>query len=570
MPIRDLIASWTFRLGMATAGRRAYNRLLDAAGDPRAAQANTLLNILASLASTEIGRRYGYGTIKDADAFRTAVPIHDYEALRPFIDRQIATGEPVITAARPVMYARTSGTTGHPKLVPVTAEVVTGLREAQRAMAYVQHTALKAFRGHVLAIAGALREETLPDGTPAGATTGLIYRTMPRIIRAKYVLPAEVFAIEDYDLRYAVVARLALQYRDLSVIATANPSTILRLMHQIEADAPALIEDLADGSSRLLTRLPPEIAVEVKGSLRAAPAQARALKNWRRRGTPLALGDAWPQLRSVMTWLGAGCAVAADAVRKSLPAGAGMIDAGYVASEVRGTVVVDAASNLALPVVEDVFFEFAPIEAWDAGDRSTRLLHEIEVGQAYSILVTTFGGLARYHMNDIVRVTGRIGGTPTLAFVRKGRGVTNITGEKLTEDQVNIAVADVAGAAGLRVPFYVLVADPVAAGYRAFVETDATEAQQVEAIGPALDKRLGALNIEYASKQASGRLKPVAVVALAPGAERAYRQHCVRKGQREAQFKVLTLQNASEFNFDVNPHRLGAVIGDANHASARG
>ena len=179
---------------MATAGRRAYNRLLAAAGDPEAAQARTLQNILASLASTEVGRRYGYGTIKDADAFRAAVPVHDYEALRPFIDRQIATGEPVITASRPVMYARTSGTTGHPKMIPVTAEVVTGLREAQRAMAYVQHSALGAFRGHVLAIAGAVREETLPDGTPAGATTGLVYQTMPRIIRAKYVLPAEVFA----------------------------------------------------------------------------------------------------------------------------------------------------------------------------------------------------------------------------------------------------------------------------------------------------------------------------------------------------------------------------------------
>ena len=153
--------------------------------------------------------------------------------------------------------------------------------------------------------------------------------------------------------------------------------------------------------------------------------------------------------------------------------------------------------------------------------------------------------------------------------MRKGRGVTNITGEKLTEDQVNIAVAEVAGAAGLRVPFHVLIADPAAAGYRAFVETDATEAHQVEAIGPALDERLGALNIEYASKRASGRLKPVTIVALAAGAERAYRQHCVRKGQREAQFKVLTLQNASEFDFDVNPHLLGAVTGDAQHAAAR-
>ena len=127
--------------------------------------------------------------------------------MRPHIDRQIATGQPVVTAERPAMYARTSGTTGKPKLIPVTEGVIRSLRRAQRAVAYVQHRSFGAFRGRVLALAGAVREETLPDGTPAGATTGLIYQSTSPLIRAKYVLPAQVFEIEDYDLRYAVMAQ---------------------------------------------------------------------------------------------------------------------------------------------------------------------------------------------------------------------------------------------------------------------------------------------------------------------------------------------------------------------------
>ncbi len=145
-----------------------------------------------------------------------------------------------------------------------------------------------------------------------------------------------------------------------------------------------------------------------------------------------------------MTWLGGGCSVAAEAVRQKLPPAARMIDAGYVASEVHGTVVVDAERNLALPLLESVFFEFVPVEDWNAGQRDTLLLHELERGRDYHIVVTTLGGLVRYHMNDVVRVTGKVGATPTLAFVRKGRGVTNITGEKLAEDQVNLAVAGLA------------------------------------------------------------------------------------------------------------------------------
>ena len=125
------------------------------------------------------------------------------------------------------MYARTSGTTGAPKLMPVTPTVLAGLRRAQRVMAYVQHRA-GVFSGKVLAIGGTSREVTLPGGMPAGATTGLIYETMPRLMRAKYVLPTEVGAIADTALKYETIVRLGLQCRDVSVIATANPSTILR------------------------------------------------------------------------------------------------------------------------------------------------------------------------------------------------------------------------------------------------------------------------------------------------------------------------------------------------------
>ena len=548
MTLRERLAHLAFRTGIETAGRGAYQRLIEAAGDPHGAQARALARILHALAPTELGRALNAGGA-DIEEFRRRVPVHDYETLRPHIERQIATGLAVVTARRPIMYARTSGTTGKPKLIPVTSEIVADLTAAQRVFSYVQHRELDAFRGPVLAIGGALREETLPDGTPAGAATGLIYETMPALIRAKYVVPPPVFGIEDYDLRYAVIARLAVQHRDLSMIGTANPSTILRLLDQIRRDAPALAEDLARGDSRLLARLPAALAARVRAALKPSRQQARAIADADDSGAPITLDTLWPELRAVMTWLGAGCAGAAAQVRALLPPRARAIDAGYVASEVRGTVVVDAERNLALPLLEHVFFEFAPVDAWDSGNRATLLLTEIEEGQSYYVLVTTAGGLVRYDMHDVVRVTGRIGRTPTLEFVRKGRGVTSLTGEKLTEDQVNLAVTTVAARAALSVPFHVVVADTAANRYVAYVEARA-RVDQRDALASALDAELAALNIEYAGKRASGRLRPLELTLLMPGAGHAYREHAVRKGQREAQFKVLCLQNAAEVDFD--------------------
>ncbi|MDR2195488.1 MAG: GH3 auxin-responsive promoter family protein, partial [Gallionellaceae bacterium] len=64
-------------------------------------------------------------------------------------------------------------------------------------------------------------------------------------------------------------------------------------------------------------------------------------------------------------------------------------------------------------------------------------------------------------------------------------------------------------------------------------------------------------NLEYEAKRASGRLRPLEVVLLRAGTGEAYHRHIVeKKRQREAQVKVLALQNADECDFDFTPFEL--------------
>jgi hypothetical protein len=522
--MRNLFVNAAFATAMMTLGRQAHDRLVRLADDPEAAQAEALCAILAANAGTEQGRRFGLAGVNSPGAFRKAVPIQDYEDIRGLIDRQIATGELALAPEPPIMYARSSGTTGAAKYIPVTPSALAQLRRSQRAMVYAQHKALRAFSGKIVGLGGSSREETLVNGTSAGATTGLIYETMPRFMRKKYVVPPSVFSIADYAEKYATIARLAACDAGVTVIATANPSTVLRLMGVIRSDIDRI-------------------------AAHAAPARAKVLRALASRREALTLADVWPNLRAVVTWLGGGCAIAAGAVRAQLPPGATMVDAGYVASEMRGTIVIDVERNLALPLLGDVFFEFAPLADWEAGRRETRLLHELEAGGEYHVIVTTVAGLLRYHMNDVVRVSGRIGRTPTLQFVRKGRGVTNITGEKLSEDQVNAAMAS------LPAPplFFIVVADAHRSVYRAFVEADGNAAT----MSAAIDAHLCGANLEYEAKRASGRLAPLVVTLLSRGAAEAYHRHCVDgKKQREAQAKVLALQTVEELDFDFSPYEL--------------
>jgi hypothetical protein len=395
-----------------------------------------------------------------------------------------------------------------------------------------------------------MREETLPDGTPIGSVTGLIYETMPRIIQRKYVVPPEIFAITDAELKYRVVTRLALQHADLTGVSTANPSTLLRLRDYTRAHWTSLVSEVASGAFAEADTLPPERAAAVRRALFPAPARARALDEAAQRSEPT-IGDLWPQLAGVVTWTGGSCAVAADAVRRALPATAMVIEAGYVATELRGTVVVDAMRGLALPVLEDVFFEFVRADEWEMGQRDTLLLHELETGCDYQVIVTTVGGLYRYWINDLLRAGPRIGATPTLSFVRKGRGVTNITGEKLTEEQVNLAMSTLTRRFDCAIPFYLMLADETRSVYIAAVELDCPV--DAASFAGALENELCRLNIEYASKRSSRRLAAVDIRLLRAGAGAAYRRWCVASGQRDAQFKVLALQYAHQCLFDFTP-----------------
>jgi hypothetical protein len=186
--------------------------------------------------------------------------------------------------------------------------------------------------------------------------------------------------------------------------------------------------------------------------------------------------------------------------------------------------------------------------------REPVLLHQLEAGRKYSVIVTTSNGLYRYAMNDFVEVTGRFNQTPTLRFVQKGKGVTNITGEKLYEHQVIEAVEQVLKSRGIVSDFFVMLACVEASRYTLCLEQGATTVD----VQVALEARLGDLNIEFKAKRASGRLQPVRVLQLRLGTGEAYRQHCVSRGQREAQFKFIRLQYAHECTFDFE--RYGSII----------
>ena len=525
------------RAGLALTQGRRLSRLLAGAAEPDAVQQALLLALLRENADTAFGKEHGFKNIASVAEYRRAVPVASYEDLRERIDRQERSGEPCLTRQRPIYYSRTSGTTAAPKNIPVTEAGLASIRAQRRLAAYALAKIPGVLAGRVFAVTGQAVEGAMAGGTPYGSMSGLLYRHQPRLLRSRHVLPAELSAIDDYEAQYLAMAIYGVAEPAVSCVATANASTLLRLLAVVNDQPTTILRAVADG------RLPRGIA---HAGPRANPGRAAALGRRLDSGDRLTYADLWPNLAGVVAWKGGSCGVAVGNLRPALPKSCAVYELGYIASEVHATVNVEPRQDVCLPALAETFFEFAERDAFEAGGAPMLGLGELKEGCDYYVFVTTRDGLYRYDMNDIVRAGERVGETPSLQFVQKGKGVTSITGEKLYEGQVLGAVAGVLAGRGVQTPFYIVLADRNDAVYTLYLEGVPEPAGLAEA----LDRQLQAANVEYASKRASGRLAPLRVRRLPTGTGDRYRAHRVAAGQRDAQFKYLHLQYADECAFD--------------------
>ncbi len=532
------------RARMSMLERQLWRPVKNMSSRPDEVQRDVLLRLISANRDTRFGVEHSFEHIRDFDTFRARVPVQDYETLRPYIDQQRRSGTPALTAEAPVYYAQTSGTTGARKYIPITPSMMAMQQAEQALFTYLQFRACpQGFLGKAMGIMGAAVEERLDTGHVAGSVSGHLYQSLPKMLQARFVIPPEVSNIQDYELKYLVIARLALAESGITYIASPNPSTFLRLLDVANARREKLLRSLETGKIRGLDGLAAPLRKVLAPRLRPKLRRAAAL----RKLATLSFANAWPRIRLVTTWTGGSCGIALEKLRKELPDGAVAMEMGYQSSEFLGTLALEAETSSGLPPLHHHFFEFVSQDAWDSGDPRFQTLGELEIHGRYYVVITTASGLYRYFMNDLLEVTGHFRGTPLLRFLQKGKGVTSLTGEKLYEAQAIEAVRDAAAKYGFTASFFLLVADEEASAYRLWVEADGA-AQDARAIAAAVDHRLGELNIEYHSKRASERLHPLSLGWLKPGAAEACKAAAVRKGQREGQFKPTVLQYRKDLN----------------------
>jgi hypothetical protein len=509
---------------------------------PREVQEALLRRILARQAGTDFGRAHRFGDIRAAADFRRHLPVASYEYFEPYLQR-VQRGEFRALLADPVvhMFALTSGTTAARKLIPVTAQYLADYRRGWNLWG------LKVFRDHpevklrpIVQLSSDWQEFTTPAGIPCGSVTGLTATMQKRLIRWLYCVPACVGRVKDPAAKYYLALRLSLP-RPVGMIIAANPSTLVNLARAGDAEKEGLIRDLYDGTLSDRFDIAPDIRAALRRKIgRRHQERARELEEIVRRTGTLYPRDYWPKDCIIGNWMGG----SVGAYLRHFPRYYGatpLRDVGLIASEGRMTIPLSDGTPSGVLDVTTHYFEFIPEEEGDSKTPTVLAAHELQEGKSYFILPTTAFGLYRYHIHDVVRVTGFHNQTPLIEFLSKGSHFANITGEKLSEYHVAGAMTDV-----LRQLNVTLTAYSVAPCwsdeqpyYGLFVERgDLAGRAEGLKLAEALDRRLSELNVEYATKRESRRLGPVRLQLLPAGAWHHWdRQRLARTGGSLEQYK---------------------------------
>ena len=530
-------------------------KLRKASKDVKATQAKTLRDILTESKDTEYGKNHHFAEIvaeKTPEglfaAYKKYVKINDYEDLRAYIDRHMHGEENILFPGKPKMYATTSGTTNLPKNIPITFKYFEDVYGKMNKLwlSTLISANKHSFAGGVVSIVGKAIEGYAPDGTIMGSVSGVSFTNCPDFVKVAYSSPADVFEIKDYRARYYTIMRFGIEYNS-TVLITANPSTIIEMMKNVNEFYDEYVKDIENGTLKADLDIPQHVREALKSRLKPNPERAKELRELKEKYGEVLPKHYWPDMAVVNTWHCGNTKIYFDKIKDAFPETTKEIEFGYFASECRPGLVMNEKEDTTL-FAHKHFFEFTKEEDLENPNPEFLTLDQLEQGKRYCMYVTTWSGLYRYNMNDLIQVTGFDGEIPMIQFIQKVNGIITLTGEKLHERQYIMAVHQAEEQLGRKVHFFIGFADPDYSGYHFFYEFDdqQTTQEQAEEFTKAVDENLKKINQEYEAKRDSFRVKEPVTHRLVDNAYEKFKKECIAEGARDGQFKLMLLQYKDE------------------------
>jgi hypothetical protein len=514
--------------------------LVAANADLRDRQAGVLRNLLDHNAGTVFGREHGFDRIRTLADFRKAVPIRDYRALEPWVERAAAGESGVLSADDPVVYFTSSGSTGAHKKIPVTAEF---MRTVFFPFFYAAWAPLAEHHPDVLSRPDAvlnLKHDPLPiarttqSGRPHlgasqvdfGELFGEPLSAEPGSDASWSTLPFPVAAGDHLEKAYQRLRRAVVG--DVRCVIGINPSAVAALPYQISLWWPRIVREIHDGTLGGHRFTDPD------------PARAAELERLASRFGTVRPAHLWPNMRAIFCWTTGLASLYLPRLREQFGADVQLMPAPVAASEGPVGVTLDRHGSAGSLVSTASLYEFVEADERLDAESATLEAHELEPGREYHVLFSHVGGLYRYAVGDVVHVVDVEGGVPRVEYAGRAAGA-DVAGERLRESQVLRALRSALSTCGLEIrnaschpaqdrdarPRYEFAIAPQHTWSEA-------EEKRLESV---LERAMGEQAPDYAAARAAGRLRPLATRILDPVAFQRDWHAEVEAGTRPAQVK---------------------------------
>jgi hypothetical protein len=458
------------------------------------AQNRVLARLILRGAKTAFGRDHDFSKIKNYADFKAHVPIRDYEALKPYVER-VKTGEAdVLWPGQPAYFAKTSGTTSGVKYIPITKDSVPNhFGTAKNALFnYYARTGNGSWLdGKQIFLSGS-PELTEVNGIKTGRLSGISNYMVPKWLRLSQLPSYETNCIDDWETKLDAIVR-----------ETSGQS--LRLISGIPPWVQMYYERMLGFSGRKTVKeIFPDFSVFVYGGVNFEPYRAKLEE---------LVGG---KMDSVETY----------------PASEGFI--AFQDSQ--------KDKGLWLNVDSGIFFEFVPTSEIFSENPTRHSLKDVELGVNYALIINNNAGLWGYNIGDTVQFVSK---NPYRIIVSgRIKHFISAFGEHVIGKEVEEALLSVANTEGVRIVEFHVAPQvvPPEGGlpyHEWFIEFDNAPVD-IGDFAAKLDKAMLDRNIYYKDLVVGNILQPL---VLRPLARDAFRDFMKSEGKLGGQNKVPRLAN---------------------------
>ncbi|KAK2630817.1 hypothetical protein QOZ80_UnG0725170 [Eleusine coracana subsp. coracana] len=424
-----------------------------------AVQERVLSEILGRNGESEYLKECGLAGATDRASFRAKVPMVTYKDLEPYI-RRIADGDrsPILTGpGYPVSeFFTSSGTSGGERKLLPCVEDETDRRQL------LHNLLMSVMKQHVpghdtgsdLFFLFVQPERKMAGGLPARTALTSVIKSQHLKSSSSRTntsrVAAAILCEDTFQSMYAQMLYGLCQRQNISCVGAVFAAGLLRAMRFLQLNWEQLAADVETGvlSARVTDKSVRE-AVMSGILLRPDPDLAQFIRDECSTGDWAGIVKRmWPNTKYLST-------VITGSMAQYIPSlnyfggGLPIVSTLYASSEctyginLRPMCDPGEVSYTFIPFMG--YFEFLPVDDYssnnnDASHQQLVDLARLEMGREYEVVVTTYAGLNRYRVGDVLRVTGFHNSAPRLLFVRRKNVVLSVDSDKTDEAELQRAV----------------------------------------------------------------------------------------------------------------------------------